>query len=230
MAFGRRPYTTKFRPFVDSDDEVDLIWYNAEPDAPVLGYPSKIQQLDNVSMPWIAQGVGEVFGAPRIFNNRRAIPFLRYDHVCGTRSDFETGGVLDPIPPDVLYDRNDIPICCQPPFISQGGGVGSGTATVTVTHPSYDSFYNVGTTFPPSAFVVNVTIANQEWVDVEVGFTLTLRSPLYPGNTDWELHNDSILGVHCLYVPDAPGWNGHGFQHFHLVSGPCVAGQWVGGT
>lgn len=124
------------RPFRDSDDEVDIIWYPAAPDAPVLGYPSRIQQLDNVNWPWMAEGVGEVFDTPRPFVNRKVIPFLPLNHVCGTAEDFEQGGTRNASLPPVLYDRNQIPICCGPPFLGQGGAVGTGTATVTVTVPS----------------------------------------------------------------------------------------------
>lgn len=212
VAFGRRPYTTKFRPFVNSDQQVDLVWYPAEPDAPVLGYPSKIQQLDNVSFPWLAQGVGEVFGTPRPFNHRQVIPFQQFDHVCGDREDFEFGGLRDDSLPPVEYNRNDIPICCNPAFVGQGGARASGTAQVTVT-PGCANHYSCTNSYIPGPPVLSVTNPCIEWVYVNGGDNVSLEAPgiVLP---DWTLFI-THFGTD-VFTADA-SWNGRGTRVFHSI-------------
>lgn len=130
---GRRPYTTKARFWKDEEEENDIVWYTVPWTNPVLGYPSRIQSLDQKTFPWVAEGVGEVYNVPRPYNGKRASCFLNGHHVCGTQLDFEVGGTRDDTKPPVEYNRDGIPICCQPPFCGLGGLVIGGTADVTVT-------------------------------------------------------------------------------------------------
>jgi hypothetical protein len=192
---------------VDRTDQVDLIWYPAEANAPVLGYPSKIVQLDNVSQPWLAEGVGEVYGALRTFNHRQVIPFQQFGHVCGTEDDFTTGGTYDPFLPPVEYDRNNIPVCCNPAFVGQGGGVGSGTATVTVTP-------HVGTYEINGYVLTRLSVGNYNLFGVDPFFNLFCGVEPVPG----------LLQSWVAIVP----WptTGSGYQRY--VRGSPFTADWDG--
>lgn len=215
MAFGRRPYTTKFRPWVDSDQQVELVWYPAAPDASVLGYPSKIVQLDNVSSPWLAEGVGEVYGAARSFNHRGVIPFQKFGHVCGTLADFEVGGTRDTVPPDVVYDRNNIPICCGPPFIGQGGGVGSGTAATSFTPGvvRYHVHFTDGGT-PVDLIYIPYPGPPGVWYVPAIFPQPTLFAPGGVFPTDWGLSPGNACSHPSMFWTYPSSWDGTGTQTF----------------
>jgi len=128
--YGRRPYTTACRFWEDSEDESEIIWYVAHPDAPVLPFASVFNSLDMDKEPWTRTGPGEVYGAPRVYNGREAPPGVDGGHVCGFFYDFEYGGKFDESEPPVIYDDNGIPLCCNPPVIASGGAGCGGSAIV----------------------------------------------------------------------------------------------------
>lgn len=126
----RRPYTTKFRPFRDSDEEVDIVWYPAKKDAPVLSVPSVVCSLDW----WVQERdigiyhgfeVGEVPGAKRSYNSQKVHPDADGLKFCGTEDDFANGAAFDP---NVRrFRRTDgLPTCCGgvPPGVVIGGRAG----------------------------------------------------------------------------------------------------------
>ena len=138
---ARRTYTTEVRPFRDSDEAVQIIWYRALPGAPTLGFPTRINSLDWCSDPWQDRPVGEVADAERAF-----VPFptphnATGEHFCGTPEDFLRGCVLDTSIPPVIYRLNGLPLCC--PDWPEGELAGAGsinaelvwTPTFTVSLP-----------------------------------------------------------------------------------------------
>lgn len=129
--FGRRPYTTKCRPFRDSDEEVDLVWYPCAPGAKVLPFPSVMHQTDwDVELqPWLP--VGEVPDAPKVFNGKPIIPGTGLGHFCGEESDFDLGGKRDEAIPPVVRGATGLPDCCRPPVLGAGGVADGGRAVVT---------------------------------------------------------------------------------------------------
>lgn len=218
VAFLRNGYTTNCRFWTNSEVEEEIRWYVTDPAAPVLGYPSKIRPLGTCYIPEAAAGVGEVYPQNYQYYWAPPIPFQNWEHVCGSREDFEVGGVRDDTPPPVEYDRHGIPVCCQPPIVADGGGVGTGTADVSVVGlvycPKY--FSNI-----PFAWFLNPTIPDQKWESDPLTTLYTvLTSPLYPGNTDWVLlMNNGPFGATNTYEPNPPGWDGHGDHNFDRVGG-----------
>lgn len=100
------------------------MWYPVPWSNPVLGMPSRIQSLDQCPYPWAAKGVGEVYNTPRTYNAQKAKPFVTGNHVCGTPEDFAGHSARDADLPPVVYTDDGLPLCCLPPFVSQGGAVG----------------------------------------------------------------------------------------------------------
>jgi hypothetical protein len=207
------------RFFKDDPTTAKIVWYPAADGAPCLPYPSKFRPRSQAYFGWIDTDIGEVAGAPARLNHKKTPPFVAGQHVCGTAEDFSSGAVYNPALPPVQYDKNGIPICCQPAVVGAGGFGATGTADFSVTPPSYSTVYFCGGT-PVPAFEMDQTIANQEWVSAPLPTVYTLRSPLYPGNTGWTLTAVSLL-TSCSWATAAT-WNGLGVRAFALVSGGCT--------
>lgn len=128
----RAGYVTRARFFRDSDREVPIRWYRCLPNAPTLGFPSAICSLNWDDEPWIRQGPGEVFGAPRPFDRGDPIPAAAGEHYCGTRDQHRNGESFNPALPPTIYAANGLSICClpDPKRRALGGAVGGGTALV----------------------------------------------------------------------------------------------------
>lgn len=123
----RRPYTTKMRPFKDSDLEVDIVWYPAKPGAPCLAVPSVVCSLDwwkHESELGIFTGykVGEVPDRPRTYNGEKVKPLADGTHRCGTDEMFHDGAAFDP---NVNRPKrpDGLPTCCGDvvPGVAVGG-------------------------------------------------------------------------------------------------------------
>lgn len=190
----------------------------------MLPYPSKIRPLSDVYFPWVQNDVGEVYGAERKLNHKVAPPFIVGQHVCGTREDFEVGGTRDAISPPVVYDKNGIPLCCQPAIVGEGGDADSGIADISVTPgTTYADSYELYSALPAPVSLMSFTIPQQEWVGFlsypGLSGTARLRSPLYPGNTTWTLETFGGFPV-CSWIT-AASWNGHGFHTWTPAGGIC---------
>lgn len=130
------PYTTKFRPFSDSDLEVDIVWYPARADAPVLPYPSVIQSRTNFpDESWAIETPGEVYDAPRIRNGERVKIGARGTHVCGSAADFAGLAKYNADLPPVLYDADGLPLCCGAAQPGRGGAVAGGASSAEYIPP-----------------------------------------------------------------------------------------------
>jgi len=131
VAWGSRPYTTTARPFRNSNRTVKIVWYPAHPNAPVLPFASALNSLDDQEQRlWMEdQEHNEDPTAPRSYNARKPPQIAPTGHLCGTREDFERGGLYSPddVPPPV--DLAGIPLCCNPGIVPVGGGVGGGVMT-----------------------------------------------------------------------------------------------------
>jgi hypothetical protein len=141
----RAGYTTTARLFRDSDETAEIKWYECAPGAKVLGFPSLLRPLDWQSHPYLySGGKGEVYLAPKRYRRNLPLPGALGRTVCGTRRDFEEGGVYDPVSPPYPRRSDGLALCCagEPGGLLWGGfddlGVGgllwSGTAvTLGVT-------------------------------------------------------------------------------------------------
>lgn len=146
----RRPYRTKLRPFIDDDTEVTIRWYFVPEANGTLQKDSRIESLDWTTDPWTWTGVGEVYGAPRLYDTRQPPLILPTNHVCGTDRDFAEGEILNPTLPPTVYANDGIPTCCRPPL--QGLLIGGGAVEVTgapAGGPSYDlgTLLSLGTVY-----------------------------------------------------------------------------------
>lgn len=133
--FLRRPYSVRCRPYRNSDREVTLKWYFANPDAVVLPFPTVFNSLLWAGNPWELSGPGEVYNAFRNSTTQRPAPGVSGQHQCGSAEDFAEGTVYDPALPPIVYNATGLPVCCNPPVIGQGGGAGGGIGTVGYTPP-----------------------------------------------------------------------------------------------
>jgi hypothetical protein len=128
VVWGRRPYTTTARPFRDSTETREVDWYITRDDAPALPYSSALNSLDDqeTRLWYEDQWHNEDPRADRIYNGQGPFPCAGAGHVCGTRDDFEQGGLFPGSAPAPPVDINGIPLCCNPCIVPQGGGVGGG--------------------------------------------------------------------------------------------------------
>ena len=131
MDFGRRPYTVKATPFRDDDTPVKMHWYVTEPDAPGLPFPTSYMSMDWMTAPWNKQRPGEIWLEPRKYNGDWGMAGRVSNHVCGSEEDFLLGCVLDFDLPEVQYDANGNPTCCDT-LCGVGGVSWGGTARVSL--------------------------------------------------------------------------------------------------
>lgn len=135
---ARRPYSTDARFFKDSDQVVRIRWYPVTEPVEVLPFPSKINSLDWSSHPWLAEGVGEVYGEPRPYNGAKALPYAVGLTPCKPAAVFVEGEVLDPDAPPQVYNLDQFPACCLDKWVPEGGVTWNGSATVTMGDGPFD--------------------------------------------------------------------------------------------
>jgi hypothetical protein len=128
---ARRPYSTDARFHKESDQVVRIRWYPAAEPVEVLPFPSKINSLDWSSHPYLAAGVGEVYGVPRPYNAAAAIPYARGLAPCQPAAVFTDGEELDPDAPPQLYDDLGFPLCCLNHVTMEGGIEWNGTGEIS---------------------------------------------------------------------------------------------------
>lgn len=117
---------------------VRIRWFPALEPVECLPFPSKINSLDWSSHPWLASGVGEVFGAARPYNGKAALPYARGLTPCAPAETFKRGEVLDVGAPPQEYNADGFPLCCLNIFTAEGGLEWSGEAAIVLlgTGPS----------------------------------------------------------------------------------------------
>lgn len=118
--YGSRPFRATYRPFRDSDQEVEIEWFPAAPGALPLAMPS------NITIPYWEQdqfgydddelplNTAEPTGKPVVR------PGTGRGHVCGSAEDFREGGLYEPGEPAVEYGQQGLPRCCMAPVIGRG--------------------------------------------------------------------------------------------------------------
>lgn len=114
---------------------VKIAWYPVAEPVECLPFPSKINSLDWSSHPYAAAGVGEVFGADRPYNGRKALPYAVGLTPCQPAEVFKTGEVLDESKPPQLYNADGFPLCCLNIEVARGGLLWNGAAEVIYNPP-----------------------------------------------------------------------------------------------
>ncbi len=133
----RSCYRTTIRPFFDSEIEVPIIWFFAEPGAKYLGFWNRFSSLNwEPDHTEVNPGVGEQNPRPRPYR-KGSLPFpigfegLRF---CGTQKMFEEGAsILDAAIPRFL---GIVPEPCLPEnviVIAGGYGLGGDDTMPAVT-------------------------------------------------------------------------------------------------
>jgi hypothetical protein len=210
----RDAYTTKCRPFRNSDVEVDIVWYPALPDAPALGFPSIMVShfLDFTGAVWPPGG--EVPNVPSPINFEPSKPGAIGSHVCGTPEDFAEGGLYLPDDPPVTYRTDGLPSCCGAAAAGRGGLALGGRSVVVVTNPITPG----STCSTATPLAVNTPVA----FTVPHGFTGWFRVTV-SGATRFKYYLDCPTGFAGFseFGPSCPPTFSFGF--FSGPSGPqCV--------
>lgn len=198
---GRYCYTTKMRPFRDSDLEVDIVWYPADPDAIVLPFPSVVTNLEEMVMErslgiYAGWPVGEVPGALRPYNAQTVKPLTGRGRYCGTPSMFRNGAYYDP---DVNRPKrpDGLPLCCgEIPGLVQFTYQPFGLFDAPQSNMTYQPSYNVAPwTFTVTGWsegpvtLVGTLPATFTWSGETTNYTyvLTASFPFWPAAMTYEL-------------------------------------------
>jgi hypothetical protein len=171
---------------------VRQVWYPANKDAKTLPFPSAFMSRDWVPDPEECTGVGEVYGASRNFNYKKAIPGATGEHICGTADQFAGLAKIDH-GQDVKYRANGLPVCCGVGALVGGLLVG-GRAAVNYTPPvSPPTPGNTCVTAPlisiGTVYGADIDTSGNQWWK----FTATSSST----RIDWLENN--IIGVNAAY-------------------------------
>lgn len=114
----RSAYRTKIRPFRDSDEEVEIRWFFAAPEAKDFPgehrFTSGNWELDKPS--W--NGPGEVKGASRPWSNGERPPQLNGQHFCGKLEDFQRGALSTAAP--LKNAQRGVSLCCDRKIVGRG--------------------------------------------------------------------------------------------------------------
>jgi hypothetical protein len=127
--FIRRPYRVLARPFKDSDETAEMVWYPALPDAPTLPFPTVFNSLEWQPFPLNKTSAGEVPDVDRVFDAQGTKDGATGIHQCGSPESFLEGILYDP-ERFVEYNDDGLPVCCEG-FIRGACGCGTGGALVT---------------------------------------------------------------------------------------------------
>lgn len=119
-----------------------LQWFPAGEKAPCLPFPSLITTLDFATDAFTQEGIGEVYGAARPFQLKRAITGLSYSKICGSTKDWLGEGVPRSPEYPIGYDGNGLPTCCdQVPTQLDGLALSFG-GVVSTTGPCYGTCFS----------------------------------------------------------------------------------------
>jgi len=117
---GSAPFKCKYKPFRDSDEEIEITWYHAAPGAKFLGKVSSITNpywerdqffFTDGDLPL---STAQMTGKPVIR------PGTGRGGVCGTDADFLLGGKYEPDKPPQTYGQQGLPSCCGAPVVVAG--------------------------------------------------------------------------------------------------------------
>lgn len=135
---GRVPFKRLYRPFRDDPTrEVSITWYPARKDAPTLPYVSALDNPvwnDNLSGIFFEDG-DFVQDQPFQYSNEKVKLGATGFKPCGSRIDFEQGGLAESGLPPVIYTSSGLPRCCLPPIdgkVTGGGAPRSVVASLDV--------------------------------------------------------------------------------------------------
>lgn len=109
--FIRTPYTTRVRPWADSEETREIRWYRALPDAPTLPFPTVFNSLQWQPFPLQKTSPGEVPGEDPISYGGTTPRGATGEHICGTPADF-MGEALIEDAHIVPYNPVGLPVCC----------------------------------------------------------------------------------------------------------------------
>lgn len=224
VSVGNQPYSTAARLFRDSDETVQIQWYECRPEALDLPVLSAVIPRIWLGSKWTGfagepphDGVGEVLGADRPISWPEPKLTATGQHYCGTPDDFLMGCEYRPDLPPVGRNMDGLPFCCGVAAVGTGGAMSGGEAIAGLTPapPAY------GQTYRMQGGAVNILLFRTfhprgQWN----GLTdWTLQSPTWPvvPRTYWVLFN-SFGGT--WRSPD--GWDGQGAETFTKTAGPGV--------
>jgi hypothetical protein len=95
MDVGRFCYSTEAQFFRDDPRTATIRWYRAADDAEFFPTAHKWGQLSWYTEPWAATGVGEVYGAKRVWSNGFTPPTATGQGHFGALEDFQLGAAFD---------------------------------------------------------------------------------------------------------------------------------------
>lgn len=213
VSVGRRPYSTRAKLFRDSDVEVEILWYECQPDALDLPVPTRIVprfwyesvRRQNTGGP-VYTGVGEVWDAPRPNQWPAPKPTAFGTHYCGTPEDFAEGCAYRPDLPPVERNQDGLPLCCGHAAVGQGGAMVGGTAVAEVVTPptTWGDVYGIA-----EVAVTVDRVSSNTWWQQPVNFWIlsAAGTPNTPAN--WTLQT---VGPSRSWT--TTGWDGVGTRIF----------------
>lgn len=131
----------KATPFRDDSTPVKMHWYVTEQDAPGLPFPTSYMSMDWMTYPWQKTRPGEIWLEPRKYNGDWGMAGRVSNHICGSEQDFLDGCVLDFEEPEVQYDANGNPTCCD--TLCGVGGVSWGGSAKVSLKIRYRTYYGI---------------------------------------------------------------------------------------
>jgi hypothetical protein len=141
--YRRAPFSSTYKPYRNSDETVIVRWYEAQPNARTLPFPSIIDVPD-----WDGEGYtylegGWVFDSPEPFAPWGTIAGALGDRFCGTEMDFREGCDYRPDLPPVRYNSTGLARCCLGP-VGANVGAGVGPTSIAKALPLLDLAATVG--------------------------------------------------------------------------------------
>ena len=177
-------------------------WYVARDDAPLLGFPSALNNLvfARDRDDWVETAVGEIFGSQYTQQPPDVNPLALGDHYCGTPEDFAGEGAIDMDSPPVEYRPDGLPLCCGQQYEPAGGlGIGGDSTSPTFELVLVQVVSSSGD--PPVHVCTELTRDTANNV-VETSPPVTYSQVLNPDACAWP------DGARVLLYPikDWPGW------------------------
>lgn len=211
---GSRPFRATYRPFRNSDEEVEIEWFPCAPGA---------ENYDGVSCITIPQWEREQFEftdgllpLSTVVPTGKPVtrPGTGRGHVCGSEEDHREGGLYEPLEPPVVYGQLGLPHCCGAPVVA--GAVCIDSATCEVVYPVVPgATCETATALPFGVWSTWTIVAGQDYwftvpayppltIDVcaeELSGTATVGNP-------WNLYAGTCGSPVFLGTNPAPGcWN-----------------------